>query len=165
MSRVGFAAFVAVLTWPQAALLHSVPDKGDPLFSTWRIAWVAHQIVRDPLRLFDGNIFHPERLTLTYSDPVIVEGLMAAPFLWLGAHQLTVYTLLFLSGFALSGVTMYFLLQAADRTPGRRARRRRDLRRVSLPLRALQPSGAADGDVDAARADRRASDDGERPDS
>ena len=114
---LGFAAFVAVLTWPQAALPHSVPDKGDPLFSTWRIAWVAHQIFRDPIRLFDGNIFYPERLTLTYSDPVIVEGLMAAPMLWLGVHQLTVYTLLLLSGFALSGVTMYFL---ARRLTGRR---------------------------------------------
>jgi len=114
---VGFAAFVAALTWPQASLLHSVPDKGDPLFSTWRVAWIAHQIVRDPLHLFDGNIFYPERLTLTYSDPVIVEGLMGAPFLWLGAHQLTVYTLLLLSGFALSGVTMYFLVR---RLTGRR---------------------------------------------
>ena len=114
---VGFAVFVGVLTWPQASLLHSVPDKGDPLFSTWRVTWIAHQIVRDPLHLFDGNIFYPERLTLTYSDPVIVEGLMAAPFLWLGAHQLTVYSLLLLSGFALSGVTMYFL---ARRLTGRR---------------------------------------------
>ena len=114
---VGFAAFVVALTWPQAALLHSVPDKGDPLFSTWRISWIAHQIVRDPLHLFDGNTFHPERLTLTYSDPVLLEGLAAAPFLWLGAHQLTVYTLLFLSGFALSGVTMYFLVR---RLTGRR---------------------------------------------
>jgi hypothetical protein len=113
----GLAAFVVVLTWPQAAMPHSVPDKGDPLFSTWRLAWIAHQIVRDPLRLFDGNIFYPERLTLTYSDPVIVEGLVGAPFLWLGAHQLTVYTLLLLSGFVLSGVTMYFLVR---RLTGRR---------------------------------------------
>jgi hypothetical protein len=108
---IGFAALVAAVTWPQAVDLHSVPDKGDPLFSTWRISWIAHQLVRDPIRLFDGNIFHPEVLTLTYSDPVIVPGLMSAPFIWLGAHQLSVYTLLLLSGFALSGVATYYLVR------------------------------------------------------
>ena len=45
-----------------------VPDYGDPLFSAWRIARLAHQLVTDPRHLFDGNIFYPLPLTLTYSD-------------------------------------------------------------------------------------------------
>ena len=107
-----FVALTVALTWPQARHMDSVPDLGDPLFSIWRIAWVSHQIVRDPLRLFDGNMFHPERLTLTYSDSVIVPALMSAPLFWMGVHPVLSYNLLLLSGFVLSGVTMFLLVRA-----------------------------------------------------
>ena len=109
---VGFSALVAIVTWPQVFRLDSVPDLGDPLFSIWRISWIAHQIVRDPVHLFDGNMFYPEHLTLALSDPVIVPGLMSAPFFWLGGHPVAIYNLLFLSGFAFSGVTTYLLVRA-----------------------------------------------------
>jgi hypothetical protein len=109
---VAYGILVVVMTWPQAARLDMVPDLGDPLFSTWRLAWIAHQIVRDPLHLFDGNIFYPERLTLTYSDSHIVLGLMSAPFMWAGFQQLAVYNALFLSLFALSAATMFVLVRA-----------------------------------------------------
>jgi hypothetical protein len=108
----GFAALTAVFTWPQVSHMDSVPDMGDPLFSIWRISWVSHQIFRSPLTLFDANIFYPERLTLTYSDPVIVPALMGAPLFWLGLHQLVVYNLLILSSFVLSGATMYLLVRS-----------------------------------------------------
>ena len=29
--------------WPQAVHLRQVPDRGDPVFSAWRLAWVAHR--------------------------------------------------------------------------------------------------------------------------
>ena len=74
-----------LMTWPQAVRLDAVPNLGDPLFSTWRMSWVAHQLPRDPLHLFDANIFHPERRTLAYSDAILLPAVAAAPFLWLGA--------------------------------------------------------------------------------
>ena len=92
--------------------LDSVPDLGDPLFSIWRIAWISHQIVRNPLRLFDANMFYPEPLTLTYSDSLIVPGLMGAPLFWMGVHPVLVYNLLLLSAFVFSGVTMFLLVRA-----------------------------------------------------
>lgn len=107
-----YSALIAVMTWPQVVRMDGVPDEGDPLLSTWRMTWFAHQIVRDPLNLFDGNIFHPEKLTLTYSDSHLVPSAMAAPLVWLGVHQITVYNLLLLSGFVLSGVTMFMLMEA-----------------------------------------------------
>jgi hypothetical protein len=108
----GFSLLVAAFTWPQILHMHSVPDHGDPLFSIWRIGWVAHQLPRDPTGLFDANIFHPERLTLTYSDSIIVPSLMNAPLLWLGVPRVVAYNLLFLSAFVLSGVAMYGLVRA-----------------------------------------------------
>ena len=128
---VGFAALVAALTWPQVRDLYSVPDLGDPLFSIWRLAWVSHQLPRDPLALFDANIFYPERLTLTYSDALIVPALMSAPLFWLGVHPVLVYNLLFLSGFVLSGVTAFLLVRALTG--------RRDAALVSGAIFALYP--------------------------
>jgi hypothetical protein len=108
----GFVALVAAITWPQMARLDQVPDLGDPLFSIWRIAWVNHQIWRHPFALFDTNIFYPARLTLAYSDPVIVPSLLVAPLFWIGIPKAVVYNVLLLSAFVLSGVTMYYLVRA-----------------------------------------------------
>jgi hypothetical protein len=91
--------------------LDSVPDLGDPLFSIWRVAWVAHQIVADPWHLFDANIFYPEHLTLTLSDPVLLPAMSVSPLLALGVHPTVVYNLLLMSGFWLSGVATYLLVE------------------------------------------------------
>lgn len=127
----GFSVLVAAMTWPQVRHLDWVPDVGDPLFSIWRISWVNHQIWRDPLNLFEANIFHPERLTLTYSDPVLLPALIVAPFFWLGVHKVLIYNVLFLSGFVLSGVTMFMLVRALTA--------RRDAALVSGAIFALYP--------------------------
>jgi hypothetical protein len=127
----GFSALVVALTWPQIRQLDAVADLGDPLFSIWRVSWVNHQLLRHPLSLYNGNIFHPEPLTLTYSDSVLVPSLMSAPLYWLGVHQLTIYNLLFLSAFVLSGLTMFLLVRALTG--------RRDAALVSGVLFALYP--------------------------
>ena len=115
-----YALLTAVMTYPQVRHLGSAVslDEGDALFSVWRLAWIAHQLPRDPLRLFDANIFYPEPGTLAFSDAVIVPGLMAAPLLWLGVHQIAVYNIIFLSGFALSGAAMFLLVRSLTRHNG-----------------------------------------------
>ena len=117
LATIGFVTFfyallTIVATWPQAADLYSVSDLGDPLFSIWRLSWVHHQLFRDPLNLFNANIFYPRGLTLTYSDSMLVPSLMNMPLLWLGLHRVVAYNILFLSGFVLSGVTMFVLVRA-----------------------------------------------------
>src|SRR5436309_1088273 len=107
VAAVGIGIAVAVLLHNQIRHLDYVPDLGDPLFSTWRVAWVNHQLFTDPRHLFDSNIFYPERLTLTLSDPVILPALTAGPLLAIGLHPIIVYNLLLLSGFWMSGVAVY----------------------------------------------------------
>ena len=107
-----FLALTAVMTWQQLASFHAVGDTGDPLFSVWRLSWVAHQLPRDPLRLFDANIFYPEPRTLAYSDAMLATALFAAPLLWLGVHQIVVYNIVLLLSFAASGVSMYALARS-----------------------------------------------------
>jgi len=115
-----FAVLTAAMTYPQVRRMADAVsvNEGDPLFSAWRLAWVAHQLPRDPLNLFNANIFHPEPGTLAFSDAMIVPALMAAPLLWLGVPQLVAYNLVFLSGFALSGAAMFLLVRSLTRSSG-----------------------------------------------
>jgi hypothetical protein len=108
------------MTYPQVRHLQTgvSPDIGDPLLSTWRLSWVAHQLVRDPIHLFDANIFHPARHTLAFSDSMLVPALTAAPLVWIGVPQLVAYNLLLLSGFALSGIGMFVLVRSLTRDTG-----------------------------------------------
>ena len=98
------------VTWPQALFMHSmIAAHDDPLFSMWRLAWVAHALVTDPRHLFDGNIFYPARNTLAFSDAMMVEALLAAPLFWLGVSPVLIYNILLLGGIAASGVAMFVL--------------------------------------------------------
>ena len=102
-SLLGVAAFACVLTcivtWPQVLHPTQVADHFNAYFSVWRLAHVAHALTRWPVNLFDGNIFYPLRNTLAYSDATLLEGLLAAPFLWAHLSPSLVYNLLLLAGF------------------------------------------------------------------
>jgi len=100
-----FAVLAIVETWPLATdPAHlSRNDNGDTVLNEWTLAWVAHQAPRAPFRLYDANIFYPERDTLAYSESMIVQSAMAAPFLWLGASPVLAYNLVLMAGFALTG--------------------------------------------------------------
>ena len=106
------AVLAAVFTWPQVLRMNGVPDLGDPLFSIWRISWVDHRIWTHPTTLFDTNIFYPERLTLTYSDPVIVPSILAAPLFLLAIPRVIAYNVLLLSTFAVTGIATYYFVRA-----------------------------------------------------
>ena len=117
LAIAGLCLFGVVLLFPQLMAMDSVPDLGDPLFSMWRIGWVNRQLLGDPRPLFDANIFYPERLTLTYSDSMLLPALFAAPLLALGIHPVITYNLLMLSGFIFSGVATYVLVSRLTGSP------------------------------------------------
>jgi len=96
----------------QAADLFAVPDRGDPLFSMWRMAWVRHQLVSDPRHLFNANIFYPLPAALTYSDSMLLPGLLSAPLAWLSIHPVVAYNVMLLGAFVLSGMSAYWLVQS-----------------------------------------------------
>jgi hypothetical protein len=115
-----FWGLTFVMTYPQIRVLDRgvTLEIGDPLLSTWRLAWFAHQLPRDPSHLFDGNIFYPEKDTLAFSDAMLVPSLMVAPLVWMGVHPLLAYNLLLLSGFALSGAAMFLLVRSLTQHVG-----------------------------------------------
>jgi hypothetical protein len=110
---VGLCALAAVagsLVWITPHLLHPrwVPDAGDPLFSAWRIARIAHQLAHDPRHLFDGNIFYPLPYTLTLSDATFLQALLGAPFVLAGADPLIVANALTMIAFPLCGLAFFY---------------------------------------------------------
>ncbi len=113
MAAVFSAALAVLLTWPQALSPGTtVSAHGDPFFSIWRIAWVAHALATDPSHLFDANIFHPETGTLAYSDATLLQGVLAAPLLWARLPPVLVYNLLLFAGIAGSGIGMFVLARS-----------------------------------------------------
>jgi hypothetical protein len=98
------------MTWPLALHLSTgIPEHDDPLFSIWRLAWIAHVVPGDLRHLFDANIFYPHQRTLAYSDATLLEGILAAPFLWMRMNPVFVYNLVFLAGIVSSGAGMFVL--------------------------------------------------------
>ena len=107
-----FVALTAAMTWPQLEYLGTrAKEHQDVYFNMWRLRWFAHALETAPLHIFDGNIFHPEPRTLTYSDAMIVEGLVGAPLLWAGLPPMLVHNVLLLGAIVASGVGMFVLMQ------------------------------------------------------
>ena len=113
-----FAALTVLMTWPQVAHLssHATPHQ-DVHFNMWRLRWFAHALVT-PARIFDANIFFPERRTLALSDAMFVEGLLSAPLTWAGLSPVLVHNLMLLGAIALSGAAMFALVRYLTGSPG-----------------------------------------------
>ena len=105
-------ALVLLVTWPQARYLGTrVVAHDDPLLSIWRLEWLAHALLTDPTHLFDANIFYPHVRTLAYTDATLLEGLVAAPWLWAHVNPVFVYNVLLFGGMVLSGLGMFLLVR------------------------------------------------------
>jgi hypothetical protein len=105
-----FVLLTAAMTWPQVRYLGThARDHHDVYFNMWRLAWVKHALTTVPGRLFDGNIFYPEPRALTYSDAMIVEGLVGTPLLMAGLPPVLVHNLLLLGAIVSSAIGMFVL--------------------------------------------------------
>jgi hypothetical protein len=118
-SRRTAAAAVCLLlalihTWPLALhpARYSRNDNGDAMLNEWILAWVEHQLPRDPMHLFEGNIFYPAHDVLAFSEPLIVPALMGAPFAWAGASPVLVFNLMLLAGFALTAFATFWVVES-----------------------------------------------------
>ncbi len=106
LAVLGLFILLAVAhTWPLAQRpdVHSRVDNGDYSLNVWAVDWVARTLPTDPAHLFDANIFYPAKLTLAYSEPLILQGALAIPAVWLGVPPVATFNLVLIAGFALSG--------------------------------------------------------------
>lgn len=82
------------------------------MLNEWIVAWVQHQLPRDPLHLFEANIFYPAHDALAFSEPLIVPALLGAPVRGLGASPVLVHNVLVIAGLALTALAAYALVHA-----------------------------------------------------
>jgi hypothetical protein len=110
--RLGPILFYALLTvahtWPLASDPARLSrDSADEQLNAWIVSWIAHQLPRDPTRLFDANTFYPERRVLAFSEPLLPPGVCAIVPRALGASAVLTYNLLLMAGFVLTGLAGY----------------------------------------------------------
>ena len=119
-----YCVLTGAVTWPLVrGLARDVPwDLGDPLLNTWILAWGADHLWRSltgdlaALRGFwTANIFHPETLTLAYSEALIPQVLQILPIYGLTRNAILCYNLVFLSTFVLSGLGVYLFVRDLTR--------------------------------------------------
>ena len=115
-----FGVLAVITTWPLAVNLGSglAADQGDPVFNAWVLAWTSGQVLAaisgDPIALaayWHGNIFHPEPLTLAYSEHLTAQMILILPIQAITGNVLVAYNLLFIATFALSGWGMYLFVR------------------------------------------------------
>jgi len=118
-SRIAGAFAICLLlatvhTWP--LVLHpatySRNENADTQLNEWILAWVAHTLPRDPMHLFEANIFYPAHDALAFSEPLIVPALLGAPLSWSGASPVLVYNLVVIAGYALTAFFTLLLVEA-----------------------------------------------------
>jgi hypothetical protein len=103
-------ALAVITSWPLVLHLPSriAPDLGDPVRTSWQIAWVGHAMLHDPQHLFDSNAFYPHPLSLAFSDSLL--GFGPTGFFGSGTIAALVrYNLLFLLAWSLCFVGAYLL--------------------------------------------------------
>lgn len=107
-----FLLLSLLLTYPLVLNLgQAVEDRQDALLNVWITAWDGHQLLSDPLHLFDANIFHPYPRTLAYSELVLGNALLALPITAASGNPILGYNVALLLSFVLSGLGMYLLVR------------------------------------------------------
>jgi hypothetical protein len=108
-----FAVLAIVHTWPLASAPSQLArtDNADAALNIWAVNWVGTRLFVDPARVFDANIFYPEKLTLAYSEVMLVQGAMAAPLVAIGASPVFVFNMVLLAGLTLTGWCFCLLVQ------------------------------------------------------
>jgi hypothetical protein len=120
LAATAYLVLTLAMTWPLAAHPgRDLPsDLGDPLLNTWIIgrndlrfeAALAH----GPSTLsgfWDARVFHPEPLTLAYSEHLIAQSVQALPVHAFTGNPILAYNVVFLSTFVLSGLFCFLLVR------------------------------------------------------
>jgi hypothetical protein len=109
----GYFLLVSVwLTWPLLPrMTTALSSSSDSLLNAWALGWSFHILPRDPLSLFDANIFFPRPETLAYSEHLFGITLLVGPIFAVTGNLPLAYNVAVLSSFALSGIGMYLLVR------------------------------------------------------
>jgi hypothetical protein len=105
------------LTWPLLPrMTTALSGSPDSLLNAWALGWSFHILPRDPLSLFDANIFFPRSGTLAYSEHLFGITILVWPVYAVTGNLPLAYNTAFFSSFLLSGIGMYLLVREITRS-------------------------------------------------
>jgi hypothetical protein len=84
-------------------------DSPDALLNSWIVSWCLYQLPRDPLHLFDANIFYPEKATLALSENLLTGALLASPVALFSSSPLLLFNTVLLAAFVTTGYAAFLL--------------------------------------------------------
>ena len=104
-------------TWPLLPrMTTALSGSPDSLLNAWALGWSFHILPRDPLSLFDANIFFPRSGTLAYSEHLFGITVLVWPVYAVTGNLPLAYNTAFFSSFLLSGIGMYLLVREITRS-------------------------------------------------
>jgi hypothetical protein len=107
-----FAALTLIHLLPLSVRpVNAVHDAGDPLLNSWILSRVDDQLLRDPLRLFQANIFYPHRDTLALSEHMLPLAAAAAPVYFATGNAVLGHNVVLWLAFILNGFGMFLLVR------------------------------------------------------
>ena len=110
LAALFFLLATALFTWPIVAhVADGLGDVWDAKLNAWILHWDFHQTFRDPIHLYDANIFHPARYALAFSENLFGAALFAFPLYAAGVSTLAAYNVVFLMGMFLSAMAAWAL--------------------------------------------------------
>lgn len=106
-----FCGLTFLLTYPAPLKMgYAVPGLGDPLLNSWILAWDCHQLLHNPLKLFEANSFFPQPHSLAYSEHLFASALMVLPVYLLSDNAILSYNFIQFFSFVLCALGMYLLV-------------------------------------------------------
>lgn len=105
-----FALATIAFTWPLTIKLWDyLPDWGDPPDMAWKLAYIARNILHNPLNLYLSPYFYPLTNSIGLNEILVGQGFLGAPVYWLTGNATLEYNLLNFSSYWLSGFSMWLL--------------------------------------------------------
>jgi hypothetical protein len=83
--------------------------QGDPCIDGWVLSRVSHQLLHDPLRPFDGNIYFPSYDSVLLTDPLLGPSVLVLPLRLFSANPILLYNGAILLVLTLSSYGFYRL--------------------------------------------------------
>ena len=112
-----FAGLTLWHTWPLGARLTTHMQAGaDPKTMMWGLLDLGRNLVTDPLHLLDGSAFYPYSRTIAVVDHQFTSALFVGPLSLTGLSGVTLFNLVVLASFVLSGVFTALLVHRLTRS-------------------------------------------------